>query len=1591
MGELHVNQKVFQAFQQAVKKDGINKDELKDIKTAIFADGEYDAAEQQLVAELESRSSSPVTLIADGDGTRLEFNSSKVLSKKLSQSLEGWDQTSEQFGKAFESKMVDGALSAEDVAALRKSVKSPKDLELMATLSAAGGYGALIEAEGFPYHLTREGDSWKLDQDHVAMDVGQMAEKAIQQKPGSASRKQLIALLDHANPTVRRWALEVLNKRIFKNWDLMDDLKAGKIKTKRPEAFKELEQTRRHSVNESYRAWQRNLPDKLAELKDTSNPDTAQEAWLLAEALVFYEKTTDTPLDPKIRSEVKSQLQATLKEVLANKELPAKSQVYWLRAAFTLDPKGTAAALEKFLLNAPEPSDDEMELSYMAALGALLDYSPRADEVATKVIDAQGKSSRWVKETAVQYIKHHGQKLDAAAYEKMLLNPMESVRITALDKLAEIGTPATVKMLLEHYQRGPMAEDVWHAESLLKQLAESDHSATAKAARQALEVIAGIQGLSEQLGNQGPAQQLSTMLKALETPDLRKAALEQLIQLLEASPETDRQALLTQMASEGPTLGSDAAKLAEMVQQAYAGAGTSIEADLKHLAWLRDPAQQLRQLEAMIKAYPENAAELLEGLKHAQATGHDSRPLSESELIDFTRLRFKLDPEAALPELKALLAKLPPGADERMRALATVFASSPVSEQAQAWGRELLAGPDGGEAKIVADTMRSQDLRSRENWEALLASPHWEAEKLGLELTRDRIVADPSDGILFSVLEGHYLKQADAEGRRFIEGLMDDVAKSSQPIGREARDYLRHTAEERSRDIHTETPDESRERHSKQKMIGKGFTELEYTTDIDKVAKAMGIELDREDYMRMMMLGGLGDGQRGAIALVLLEKPGMLDAVAKYAPGFMKGEIAHWLLYLDAGEAREAVQKLLMSTTNVQDYNNLLTNLRGNWENPPNLKSFLGAEGFKAFEEHGEALKKFEEEFVRTNSSVMSNRDPVFKGEFMGKAMADYRDGKLSLNETREAMRRIILSFTTRQDYQTALDTMLKTQNISEDQLIRVIGEKPYQELHNGIGIRDSVTTYSDDEYLAREAQDFFDLVAKHVEQDGDLSYERLERRVPEIREHPLYHDYFGPYGGTTQHLKLAQLIADGKIQVGLVGANFVDRHLFGKYNPGIFELHGDQNLTNQLTDSVVDKAKQFVAVDKAARMIHDKTYELLHGKSQALLGLASDEAYLQTVLDGMKTFVADYKSELDAFTRDVQSAIEAPAKLKAKISEKLKQNGVTGKELSKRTDEIYEKLLSVQKTLDHYGGNAASAAEKMRDEAKKLEAMTYDLHVNDKYEDDRGQFLHYEAFAIYHGELDILRSVLDAELAKMGSTGEIAKGVLSRAEDLEDEIDFAKDVLTTAAELIPGVGEAIIAAKIISHGMNYYEGMEANELGLRSDEAQNHELMELAFEAISLGVSKGLDKAFAAVEKKVEQKVEREVEEALAKKLETEALDEVAQAEFKRELTEKMLEKAKMTVEFYHHIAKTGYEVFEAMAKGEKGTALSHLASALILSRIKGAGAAHAFETALVVAELVTEVSGKFADRKIESLSEFGDPEARPLPPEIQEQFELL
>ncbi|MEZ0368381.1 MAG: hypothetical protein ACAI44_04755, partial [Candidatus Sericytochromatia bacterium] len=1344
MGEFHVNQQVFQAFQQAVKSDGISNKELKKIQAAIMADGDYDHDEQQLVEQLESRSAETVQLIAGGD--QLEFKASQVVKKELVKTLEGWDQPSKEWSNAFESKMAeDFSLSTADLEALRKAVKNPKDLELVTYLKNNGSYGeAVIEVKGFPYYLQKDeknGDSWKLDQASVGGTLRQLAAKAVEEEPGGANRKKLVKLLNHPNMVVRIATADVLKKQIKNHWNLITDLKNAKIDKIKPEVFKEIEQSGLQEARQTFRVWQENVKAKLDEIKnDIQKPEAALEAWMLVEGAKFYEKSTGVKMDVVNREQLKSELMTTGKQALAQKDLPAESKLYWLRAMFTVDPKGTAKQLEKFLLTAPNPKHNQaLENGLIEALKALLSSSPeaRALEIARKIVDAQGKSPHWVKETAVEYLKKHEKQLDIKELEERLTNPQESLREDAMNKLASLATPESVQILLAHYQRHTsQTAEGSRAATLIGQLAEHENKATAAAAKQALEVIAGIEKMSSNLSGQTPAQKLSTLLDSLGSADLRKKAMEELIQLLETSPAADLQPLLEQMASEIPALDEDTARLARKVQEAYAGAGTSLEADLTRLAWLNQPDQQLSLLKAMMTVYPDQNEQILAALDQARDTGHETQPLNLEEQIDFARLRYMLDPEGSLPALKVLLAETEPGDFARRRALETVFMMALAPEQLQAWGRELLAGPDLGEAKLVVEAFRRKQWLTQENRDALLASPHRPAEQLGLEIIRDQILDDPKNSPLFSTLIDRHQQTPDAEGRRFIEGLIKELSASSDEyIAKRAQNYLDGVEIQNNRDAQGSgsSPKEVAERERKTQVLSKF------------------IDLEAEPFY-----------ERGLKALTLLKQDGMLEDIAKYADGDLKGKIVQWLMTVKGEKSRDLVQKLVLSTKTQQEYNSLLTAARENSTSALHLGNYLGSTGAKAVEAHYEALKQANEAFIDSNETAMQNRDPVAKGDALGRVIAAYFDGKLDLAWARDSLTRIIKSFASTEDYQTGLETMLKNHRFSEDQLSKVLNKDTYEKLKKTVG-KEVVTTYSDDEELARVAQDFFDLLARQIGQDGDLSYEWIENNVPEIRDHPGYAEFFGSQNGTNAHLRLCKLIAENKVQVAGVGANFVDRNLFGKLHPGIVELHGDLRVTNQLTGSVVDKAKQFIALDKAARMIHDKTYELLHGKSQALLGIASDVTYLQGVLDEMVTFIEDYAVELDTINSEPMKAAKALENISQKIRAKLIAQGVNASELKQKTKEMLEQVKEVNTTLKHYGSDAAKAAAKMKEEAGKLEALTRELEVDKPYEEDRGQFLHYQAFKIYHGELDVLSSTLKQELEKMGADGKLAKSVYDR------------------------------------------------------------------------------------------------------------------------------------------------------------------------------------------------------------------------------------
>ena len=124
--------------------------------------------------------------------------------------------------------------------------------------------------------------------------------------------------------------------------------------------------------------------------------------------------------------------------------------------------------------------------------------SPRASEIALKVIETSGKSSRWVKESAVRFLQREEQKLKPAELTELLHSDRVSARLAALDKLVKLDTPEAAEMALNHYRRhGNSLDDGWRAESVLKKLSESKNKPTATAAKEALASISGMQALDD--------------------------------------------------------------------------------------------------------------------------------------------------------------------------------------------------------------------------------------------------------------------------------------------------------------------------------------------------------------------------------------------------------------------------------------------------------------------------------------------------------------------------------------------------------------------------------------------------------------------------------------------------------------------------------------------------------------------------------------------------------------------------------------------------------------------------------------------------------------------------------------------------------------------------------------------------------------------------------------------------------------------------------------------------------------------------------------------------------------------------------------
>ncbi|HEY9839648.1 MAG TPA: hypothetical protein V6D23_04265, partial [Candidatus Obscuribacterales bacterium] len=423
----------------------------------------------------------------------------------------------------------------------------------------------------------------------------------------------------------------------------------------------------------------------------------------------------------------------------------------------------------------------------------------------------------------------------------------------------------------------------------------------------------------------------------------------------------------------------------------------------------------------------------------------------------------------------------------------------------------------------------------------------------------------------------------------------------------------------------------------------------------------------------------------------------------------------------------------------------------------------------------------------------------------------------------------------------------LKTQSgqFAESSLHEVLGEQELKSVKAKIGVQPAQTHFSADEKLIRDAQEFFDYVSTlPLSEDDYLSSDNLVTHHRDIQNWPFFRQM--DKMNLDERTHLAQLIADNKISVPRLQPHFADKYIFHKKELDIHDLPGDFHLKDFLNGSVADKARQFVAIDKFAQMVHDTTQKKLAQQEEQLRLSAKEPQKLETSLKKLDASLKPYQDildkhhaipNLDGATIAAKKALLDTLKLLIQAEQsKSGQPKLSDAELEAK----YQNILAADKLIREYGTNGADAAKKMLDQAETLKKSAKELGVTGTYAEDRLEF-RKKAFALYYNkDLDMLHG---AFVEGMKGLGPDAAKVVAKAEEMEKSIDRAKTVAKVAVHLVASLTGAELVLKAgelaFKIGDTYRQGKWV-DVGLRSQEAQDKAWKDVAWDVVDLAVSAG-------------------------------------------------------------------------------------------------------------------------------------------------------
>ena len=1549
---IQLNKNVFDTFQRISKDQKITGQEARDLQQAIVADGSVDEGETLLLEHLKSPESGKYELSTVG-GNRLDFEPLSLNLSKARAVLGKGDSLSAPFVKTWNKALNDGVIEAHELKQLKAQAGTPKDLQFL-QLFEAGKEVDVTLPEGLDLRFKPGSKGFEIDQDYLDRQVHTLIFQGLKgSDPDPDAIRTLLRTLKHKVPQIQQSAQRLVDqhlgkKEVMDKAQILHNLHGIKGADLDQPWIRAIAKEVRTGIKPLYEAYGQELEQQLAAAERESDPQQLSLAYQNISASVnFYRELGNLkgpdPNFAKITASMERALQNLKDQGIS---LNTEQQINLAQGLYAFDKPKALKMLEDIVFTAAPAAETSHKTDPRdMALQFLIEHSPKAAEIARRIGEGEGKPSAYMQKNVGDYLRHQAKgKLDD--YRQMLKSDDTDVRIQGIKGLSRLADPKAVDSLSKQYSlhASSLEEQSW-IETALKDLARSPHDATAEAARKALRGIEAIQATGdsprtyhalEPLLADPSKENLAKILEGLQDESLRPVVIKELAGVLEAASDT-RPELLKRLSEAASGLTPELRKLTEPLLASYA-APLTMDKAWQRLDWLAGkPALQAKVIEATGYALPAQARELEKQLDGLLA----QKGLKAGEKLALERARLPLDPAEAATRLEKLLALPDPGigpADLQQALQAVLELTALEPEEAlrfsKLMGNTILTGPPEL-APALAKGIQAQHWPDRALYVGLLASEQPEVRNTALEELAH--LAEKGDAAAVEALADHYSGSYRENERENIEGWLSDLSLGSGPAAEAAESRL--SSLHGDGPVREEDPKEAYARKAANKELAGFYHGLEK------------MDSDLRD-------GLITDSMMGGTATKL----------EKYGNFYLKGKYASFLLGADErGLARGYLLGILNSTKSRAEFDMVMSVMRGKREQPPNLKAFFTKEQFAEYSHHRDNLYHFETNRQATTARMMGSA-PAEKGEWVGKALADYRDGVLTLDETRDVVSRALNSLASQQEYDQVLKAMNQAfSGFDESSLIEVLGDKGFDEIGAKIGLQRARTGYSEAESLARDAQDFFDFVSGFAPTDGSLSYEGLDNQHPEIRQHPFFYRFFN--NPTVEgRLEIARLIAENKVKVHGVSGHFADEFLFGKHSLGVFEIHGNLRLRDFLQGNVVDKARQFVAIDEFARMVHDTTQKSLLGRADELRALAAAPDKLAQALKTMSDYTEPYKAALKKGHELANFGAEIEKK---PVIEALKKQN-PGKDDAWYTQE-YANLKAAWDMLQHYGSDAGKAVQKLEREAAKLEGAAAEMGVTGSYEDRRSYFMNY-AFSMYNDKsADLLHSAFKEGINQLGPYREDLRKVLGKAEDLEDEIAMAKSVIVNVVGTLTGT-ELIVAGMQIAARIATHVGPNARkvDLGLRSQEAQDAAAKAIVWDIVTEAVTQG----FKSYAKSLDAAVEKQATELFGDQIE----DEV-----KKEARDVFVKNLKDRVKREVATLKAFYTSFEALARdGDPSRALAEiLVKSGFHQGLKQIPAADRMAYLTLVADKMVGQGVKVADSGIETLQGYIDgPPARKLMP---------